>query len=131
MHRGTPDRPGLVLGLDRGGSCRGVAFRVEGHLRDATIAYLREREQVTSIYLEIFANVLLDDGRRVSALTYVADRRHPQYACALSHESLLHFVRQGHGVSGPNADYIRNTQAHLAEIGIQDPILRRLAADLT
>src|ERR1700748_1582132 len=52
VHRGTPERPGLVLGLDRGGMCRGIAFRVSAALRDQTVAYLRAREQVTTVYLE-------------------------------------------------------------------------------
>lgn len=130
IYRGTPERPGLVFGLDRGGSCRGLAFRVAAGQREATIAYLRAREQVTAVYLETHANVLLDDGRRVKALTYVCDRRHPQYAGRLEGAALLHFVRQGHGISGPNADYVRNTQAHLRELGIRDPVIEKLAGEL-
>jgi cation transport protein ChaC len=130
VHRGTPERPGLVFGLDRGGSCRGIAYRVEPGLVEATVAYLRAREQVTSIYIETQANVLLQDGRRVRALTYVIDPRHPQYASRLDHDSLLHFVRQGHGISGPNSDYVRNTQAHLVELSIRDAVLERLAQAL-
>ena len=70
-HRGTPEKPGLVLGLDRGGACRGIAFRVEAGKRDATIAYLREREQTTGVYREVMRSVWLDDDARsrVSALT--------------------------------------------------------------
>ena len=80
VYRGTAERPGLVLGLDRGGACRGVAFRVEAALAEATVRYLRERELVTAVYLERVVPVTLDDGRRVSALTYLADRAHGQYA---------------------------------------------------
>lgn len=129
-HRGTPDRPGLVLGLDRGGSCRGVAFRVDPAKTEATIAYLRERELVTSVYLETQAAVLLEDGRRVTALTYVVDRRHPQYAGRLERETLLRYVRQGHGHSGDNAAYIRNTADHLTEMGLADPTLAWLSDQL-
>jgi cation transport protein ChaC len=130
FHRGTPDRPGLVLGLDRGGACRGVVFRVEAARREPTVDYLRERELVTHVYREIEAGVRLDDGRRVTALTYVCDPRHPQFAGRLEHDALLRFIRQGHGVSGANRDYVRNTAAHLVELGIRDAVLARLAADL-
>src|SRR5262245_47990641 len=73
VHRGTPERPGLVLGLDRGGACRGIAFRVEAQHRDETVAYLRAREQVTSVYREAMRSVWLESGERVSALCYVVD----------------------------------------------------------
>src|ERR1700741_5289250 len=59
VHRGTPQKPGLVLGLDRGGACRGIAFRVAAKHRASTLAYLRAREQVTSVYLESMRNVWL------------------------------------------------------------------------
>src|SRR4029077_14715863 len=76
VHRGTPEKPGLVLGLDRGGACRGIAFRVAPRHRDATVAYLREREQVASVYREVTRSVWLENAarQRISALTYVVDR---------------------------------------------------------
>src|ERR1700742_1062455 len=64
VHRGTPEKPGLVLGLDRGGACRGVAFRVAEKNRAATVNYLREREQVTSVYREVMRSVLLENSAR-------------------------------------------------------------------
>lgn len=131
VHRGTPALPGLVLGLDRGGSCRGVAFRVAQRNVGATVAYLREREQVTTAYREVLQPVLLEDGTRVPALSYVVDRTHAQYAGALPQETLLALVRQGRGVSGANADYVRATSAHLEELGVHDATLAWLAARLT
>src|SRR3954467_3077889 len=85
-HRGTPEKPGLVLGLDRGGACRGIAFRVAASRREATIAYLREREQTTHVYREVMRSVWLEDDarRRVSAMAYVVDRGHVQYAGRLT-----------------------------------------------
>ena len=77
-------RPGLVLGLDRGGSCVGLAFRVPGELRDEVVAYLRERELVTSVYLERLLPVRLASGETVIAVCYVVDRTHEQYAGSLS-----------------------------------------------
>jgi glutathione-specific gamma-glutamylcyclotransferase len=130
VHRGTPQRPGLVLGLDRGGSCKGVAFRVAAARREATLAYLRQREQVTSVYVEVVREARLADGRRVAAVAYRADRRHAQYAGALDEATLLRIVRQGVGLSGANPDYILATSDHLAELGIRDATLERLARAL-
>jgi glutathione-specific gamma-glutamylcyclotransferase len=131
VHRGTPDAPGLVLGLDRGGRCRGVAFRVGSEKADTTIAYLREREQATSVYLERRVRVRLDDDREVEALTYVADRNHAQYAGRLPTEELLRLVHQGVGISGANPDYVRATHQHLMDIGVSDPTLARIATRLS
>lgn len=130
VHRGTPDRPGLVLGLDRGGVCRGIAFRVESAQSADTIAYLRAREQVTAVYLERYKPIRLDDGRSVAALFYVADRRHLQYAGRLPSEKLLELVREGKGVSGENPDYVLRTHEHLRKMGIFDPVLADLAQKL-
>jgi cation transport protein ChaC len=130
IHRGTPDRPGLVLGLDRGGCCHGVAFRVAAAEAAATIHYLREREQVTGVYRERHLPAELEDGGTVPALAYVVDRRHPQYAGRLPEGELLRLVRQGAGVSGANPDYVRSTHEHLLDMGVKDPILQRLAAAL-
>ena len=130
VYRGTPDRPGLVLGLDRGGACHGVVFRVAASLREPTIEYLRRRELVTAVYVERTVVAHLADGTKARALTYVADRTHPQYAGFLDHDRLLSLVLQGAGQSGPNADYVLNTEAHLRENGIRDPTLEWLALQL-
>jgi glutathione-specific gamma-glutamylcyclotransferase len=130
VYRGTPEKPGLVLGLDRGGACVGVAFRISAALRQPTIAYLRDREQVTSVYVEKYVQVRLAGGAKVTAITFVADRAHGQYAGRLEREQLLRLVRRSAGRSGPNSDYVLNTQAHLAENGIVDPTLRWLADQL-
>lgn len=122
-HRGTPEKPGLVLGLDHGGACRGIAFRVDDHRRVETLAYLREREQVTMVYRECVRPVRLEDGRLVLALCYVVDRTHTQYAARLERNDVLRFVRQGLGKSGPNPDYVRNTAEALRELGIHDSLL--------
>jgi cation transport protein ChaC len=130
VHRGTPERPGLVLGLDRGGSCRGVAFRAPDGSHDAVLAYLRERELVTAAYREIVHPLRLADGRQVRGLAYVVDIRHPQYAGRLARESVLRLVREGIGRSGSNPDYVLATQAHLVELGIRDAMLDWLAGEL-
>jgi cation transport protein ChaC len=132
VHRGTPQRPGLVLGLDRGGACRGIAFRVAADLRTKTIEYLRAREQVTAVYRETVRAVWLEGTpkRRVSALCYVVDRGHPQYAGRLSLETQLHHIRQGHGQSGANRDYVIATVKALEALGCRDRDLHLLAERL-
>jgi glutathione-specific gamma-glutamylcyclotransferase len=129
VHRGTPERPGLVLGLDQGGACRGMAYRVEAGRRAETVAYLRAREQATMVYRESIRSVWLrgDPERRVSALCYVVDRGHAQYAGRLSLDQQLHHVRQGHGRSGANRDYVIATVAALEEMGIRETELHLLA----
>lgn len=129
VHRGTPEKPGLVLGLDRGGACRGIVFRVAEKRRAATISYLREREQVTSVYREVMRSVWLEDDarQRVSALTYVVDRGHVQYAGRLSFNEQLHHVLQGHGQSGANRDYVLSTVKAIEAEGFRDTQLHKLA----
>jgi cation transport protein ChaC len=120
VHRGTPERPGLVLGLDRGGSCVGLAFRVPGELRGEVLAYLRERELPTSVYLERTFPVRLADGGIAQAVTYIVDRTHEQYAGDLDEEYAASIVSGSVGRSGPNEDYVLNTLRHLEALGIRD-----------
>ena len=130
VHRGTRARPGLVLGLDRGGACRGLAFRVDAAQREEVIAYLRAREQVTNVYLEQTRTARLDDGRSVAAVTYVVDRAHAQYAGRLAPEQQLAMVSAAQGRSGDNRDYVLRTVDHLDELRIRDRNLAWLAAHL-
>lgn len=128
-HRGTPEKPGLVLGLDRGGACRGIAFRVAAGLRDRTVDYLRSREQTTNVYREVMRSVWLDNAarQRVSALTFVVDRGHVQYAGRLPLSEQLRIVQQGHGRSGNNRDYVLSTVRAIEAQGFRDGQLHRLA----
>jgi len=133
-HRGTPEKPGLVLGLDRGGACRGIAYRVAAKHRAATLSYLRDRELMAGIYvyLETVRTVWLhaNPERSIQALCYVVDRSHPQYAGRLKLEQQLHHVRQGHGKSGSNRDYVLDTVAALEALGVRDRDLHLLAERL-
>ncbi|WP_137132175.1 gamma-glutamylcyclotransferase [Rhizobium sp. FY34] len=128
VHRGTPERPGLVLGLDRGGSCRGVAFKVREEDRLEVLDYLRARELVTKVYLERHLPVALADGRQIKAIGYVVDRVHAQYAGALEIEEAARIVQASVGQSGPNDAYVRNTVAHLKEMGIRDAWLEGVSS---
>jgi cation transport protein ChaC len=131
-HRGTPEKPGLVLGLDRGGACRGIAFRVAATNRKDVVDYLRGREQTTNVYREVMRSVWLENEarQRVSALAYVVDRGHVQYAGRLSLNEQLRFVQQGHGRSGNNRDYVLSTVKSIEAQGFRDPQLHQLAAML-
>ena len=131
-HRGTPEKPGLVLGLDRGGACRGIAFRVAASLRNDTVEYLRAREQTTHVYREVMRSVWLENEarERVSALAYVVDRGHVQYAGRLSLAEQLRYVQQGHGRSGNNRDYVLSTVKAIEAQGFRDAQLHQLAVML-
>lgn len=127
VHRGTPTRPGLVFGLDAGGSCRGVAFRVEAAKAAAVRDYLRTREQVTLVYIERQASVtLVDSQQRVEALCFVVDRGHQQYAGKLDFDRQVEMIVHGAGQSGQNPEYLSSTVKHLNEAGIADKELNRL-----
>jgi cation transport protein ChaC len=132
VHRGTPEKPGLVFGLDRGGACRGIAYRVAAKKRAETIEYLRGREQVTMVYREAWRSVRMDDEpkRRVEALCYMVDRGHRQYAGRLSIAEQLHLVRQGHGRSGPNRDYVIDAVTSIEALGYRETELHRLVEQL-
>ena len=121
VHRGTKEKPGLVLGLDRGGACRGLALRAAGTDREEIIEYLRERELVTAVYLECWRDVVISgSGERVSALVYRADRSHPQYAHGLTLDEQVRIVSNSMGKSGHNRDYVSNTVEAIASQGIRD-----------
>lgn len=131
-HRGTPRRPGLVLGLDGGGSCDGVLFRVPPKLANDVVQYLRRREQVTRVYKEMYRVVEVSrgprEGQRLRALCYVAERGHTQYVNRLSLEAQAKIIRECIGLSGRNIDYLLSTMQHLKDLGIDDPQLRRVLA---
>lgn len=132
VHRGTEEKPGLVLGLDSGGSCRGIAFRVKSASADATIDYLRGREQVTMVYREAFRTVRLLDGseRKIQAICFLVDRMHPQYAGRLPVAKQAELVARGHGQSGNNVEYVANTLSHLDEMGLREHALQQVMAQL-
>jgi glutathione-specific gamma-glutamylcyclotransferase len=130
-HRGTPQRPGLVLGLDRGGTSEGIAYRISGANYAAIVHYLREREQVSGVYREVNVAVTLLGGgtaREVMALTYVVERAHPSYAGRLTLARQARLIRGASGLSGINLDYLISTLRHLAELGIRERDLERLIA---
>ncbi len=127
-YRGTPGRPGLILGLLPGGSCRGLAHRLPARQYDAVRRYLIHREiDNDGVYRETIRPIHLDDGRTVPALVYLADRQHRQFAGKLPLAKAVALVRNGHGATGSNLDYVKNTVAHLVEMGLRDRALEALA----
>jgi len=126
VYRGTPREPGLVLGLDTGGSCVGRAFRVVQRDKRAALAYLYEREMISNIYRPLLCGLRLSDHRTVTGLTFQVDRGHPQYAGKLSAERAAATICDARGRNGPNTDYVINTVAHLDELGLRDPLLSRV-----
>lgn len=125
-HRGTYERPGLVLGLAPGGATRGAAYRVDEADWPEVYAYLMEREQPTETYIEARRHVRLDDGRRVETLVFLSDRAHAQWAGALSLERQADLIAGAHGLSGPNIAYLRDLVEHLREMGVRDAAMERL-----
>jgi cation transport protein ChaC len=132
-HRGDNKRPGMVLGLDRGGACDGIAYRIGPAMARATLAYLRAREQINGVYREATVTITLagpgagDGGRReVAAMAFIAERSHPSYAGRLGLRAQADLIRGARGISGANLDYLINTVSHLVELGIRERELERL-----
>lgn len=130
-HRGTYERPGLVLGLAPGGAVRGVAYRVAGARWPEVYAYLREREQPTETYFEAWSELKIDGaggdkGAKVRSLVFLSDRAHGQWAGALTLEQQAELIAGAKGLSGPNIDYLRDLVMHLREDGVRDHAMERL-----
>jgi len=140
--RGRRDRPGLVLGLDNGGSCIGRAFRVDDGQREKVVNYLDGREtpdiRKPGVVVDVYRRKLLpvqlpeDAGeqRRVPAICYVCERTHEQYAGNLSPEAQLKYILQGEGSRGTSVEYLANTVRHIDDLGISDGPLHRLWGDV-
>lgn len=132
-YRGTPERPGLVMGLERGGACRGIAYEIAEPEWAAVHGYLvkrEQREQRDAVYRESWRTVQLRGGERVRALAFLVNPDHHQYAGRLPRDVLLKLVRQGTGQMGRNAEYVINTARHLREMGMPDAELEWLSEAL-
>ena len=127
-YRGTPERPGLVLGLDKGGSCRGIAYRVAPQHGTRTMADLWEREMLNRSYHCMDLPVTLADGRTVVARTFVVDRQRPGYEGKLGLAETATRIRECAGQRGANRVYLENTVEHLDRLGIRDRRLQALLA---
>ena len=129
-HRGTPQQPGLVFGLSRGGSCLGVAFEIDAARWPQIFDYLQEREQDRGVYREAWRSVTLADGTSVRALAYLVNEQHVQFAGRLDLGEQIRLIRRSTGESGRNTEYVRNTAEHLLALGIHDKALMQIVAAL-
>lgn len=129
-HRGTEEKPGLVLALDKAqeAHCDGLAFRVMPGHEAETLEGLRERELVSSAYVEKLLPLRFRDGRNETALGYVIERSHVQYCGGMPLEEQAQIIATAVGGRGPNTEYLFNTADHLAELGLADDDLDWLAA---
>jgi cation transport protein ChaC len=129
-YRGTPSKPGLVMGLCRGGSCWGMAYRIDAPGLRRALARLWYREMPRRVYRPRLIPVRLASGRSsaktVRALAFVADTTHPACVRELDLHGRARLVAQGIGVRGPCIDYIRNTLDHMHDVGVRDPHLERI-----
>jgi cation transport protein ChaC len=125
-YRGTKRRPGLVTGLCRGGSCWGMAFRVDADRVRHALARLWQREMPRRVYAPRLLQVQVGAGRRVRALAFLADPTHPAYVRELDLHGRARLVAQGIGQRGSAVDYIRNTLEHMRALGVSDPHLERI-----
>lgn len=126
VFRGTPEVPGIVMGLNPGGGCAGRAFRVDAADAPKTIAYLHEREMINNVYTPTWVDITLGDGRIVSAYTFVAVRDHAQYVGHLDQDEKVEYVLQGCGARGSALEYLENTCTHLRSLGINDETLEAI-----
>jgi len=131
-YRGTTEQLGMVLGLDRGGSCRGLAFRLPAGQVHEILEYLWDREMLTwdrdAILLVYKLRVLAARTAlgNVTCHTFVANPAHEDYAGRLPEDRIVRMIRHGVGISGTNRSYLENTVAHLDDLGIGDRHLQRL-----
>jgi cation transport protein ChaC len=125
VNRGTPDCPGLVFALLQGGSCRGVAYRIERAQADEALERLWLREMPTGVYDPRWLPCITEDGP-VQALAFTLSRRSPNYTGELQAERLRHIFAHARGRYGTTLDYAQQTYECLRQAGIQDHLLQRM-----
>ncbi len=123
--RATPETPSFGMGLDRGGSCRGMAFRIAGHERDEELRLLWIREMMSGVYIPRWLPIHTP-GKKISAITFVADRSHVRYVRGVSPETTASRIARAKGPRGSAREYLENTVAHLAKLGFRDRTLSHL-----
>jgi len=125
LGRGTPELPGMVLGLERGGSCVGVVFRIAAKDVMDEVEIIWRREMVSGAYLPRWTKILTEDGP-VTAVSFVINPAHPRYACKPPEADVVNSLAHAAGPMGTAREYLDNTVVHLKELGIRDRNLYRL-----
>jgi cation transport protein ChaC len=129
MGRGTPEQPGLTLGLERGGSCRGLLFRISGAIAEDELDLVWNREMISRAYMPRLMNAYTKDGT-VRAITFVINTQHNGYAGRLSIEETTDTIAKAQGRLGRCSEYLENTVMHLDELGIGDGPMHRLLVNV-
>jgi cation transport protein ChaC len=128
--RGSRETPGLMLALDHGGSCNGVAFRIAAEHARQELHVLWQREMFGGAYNARWVNLVTPDGAKIRAVTFVINRKHPRYIPELSLEQTAALIATGCGDLGSCREYLENTISHLAQLGLKDAGLERIAKTL-
>lgn len=131
MGRGTPELPGLMLALERGGICEGIAYRLAPHQVESELGILWNREMLAGVYQPQWVPTRLRDGRTVTAVTFVVDTAHCQYCGDLPIERAAHHIAYAEGRRGACRDYLANTAAHARALHIHDPYIEELVERVT
>jgi cation transport protein ChaC len=118
--RGTPERPGLMLGIDRGGSCTGIAHRIAAELVESELSILWLREMVSGAYEPRWVNADIDGLARTRSLAFVINRTHPRYEGPLAEEHAAQRIAVAKGILGTNREYLYRTVKYLSDLGIED-----------
>ena len=126
LGRGTPELPGLMLALEGGGQCEGIAYRLAPHQVGSELAILWNREMLSNVYQARWVPTRLRDGRTVTAVTFVVDTTHCQYCGDLPMERAAHHIAFAEGRRGACRDYLVNTAEHARSLGIHDPYIEEL-----
>jgi glutathione-specific gamma-glutamylcyclotransferase len=126
-YRGTPEQPGLVLGLDRGGSCQGIAYRLPAERAAEIFDRVWAREMTGAVYEMRLVRVATAEGP-IGAHACIVRRQSQDYTGRLSPEAAAQLLAHAKGGRGTGRDYLANTLRHLEELGIRDRLLRRIAA---
>ena len=129
--RGTPELPGLILGLERGGSCTGQLLKMDKSIAVAELDLLWKREMINSSYQPKIVKAHLDNGRKINAVTFVIDRQSPAYCCGLSLDEEAEIITTAEGFIGSSFEYFDRTHDSLLALGLCDPYLEELRARIT
>jgi len=126
LGRGSAEKPGLMLGLDRGGACRGLAYRIEASKVPAELELLWRREMITGSYCPRWVRIVTAEDGPGWAIAFLINRSHPRYAGLVSEDRIVESIARAHGALGPCATYLFDTADHLQALGIRDTQLFRL-----